>query len=119
MAQKAGQEDYKSLAEEIHLTRILIEDLMNSCQSETQLLANCGTYNQLVLTLERLIKTAHQMEQSLGMLLSKTTIMLLGQDIIRILIDELRGVPEYEERIDRITTKLLGSIEHATNKPEE
>jgi hypothetical protein len=118
MAQKAGQEDYKSLAEEIHLTRILIEDLMNTHKTDTERLANCGAYNQLAMTLERLIKTSHQMEQSLGTLLSKPTIVLLGQDIIRILIDELRGVPQYEERIDRITGRMLETIELTTNKLE-
>lgn len=119
MEEKAGVANAKSLAEEIYLTRILIEDLMNSAKTDTDRLANCGAYNQLAMTLERLIKTSHQMEQSLNMLLSKTTIVVLGQDIVRILIEELSGVPQYETRIDRITERMLEKIEHATNKPEE
>lgn len=121
MAQKAGRDnsDIKSLTEEIHLTRILIEDLMNSCKSDTERLAHTATFNQLVATLERLTKTSFQMEQHLNQLLSKPTLVVLGQDIVRILIDELRGVSEYEGRIDRITNRMFDTIEHATNKLED
>ena len=70
-------------------------------------------------TLERLIKTSHQIEQNLGFLLSKPTVILLGQQIIHILIDELQGVDEYEQRIDRITGRMFDTIEEATNTEEE
>ena len=118
LSQKTDHDKITSLREEIGLTRILIEELMNSCKSDTERLAQTGTFNQLAMTLERLIKTSHQMEQSLGLLLSKPTIVVLGQDIIRILIDELQGVPQYEERIDRITDRMLDTIEQTTNKLE-
>lgn len=119
LAAKSEHEEIKSLRDEIGLTRILIETLMNNCKDEIQLLAACGQFNQLALTLERLIKTSHQMEQSLGTLLSKPTIIVLGQDIVKVLIDELQGVPNYEERIDRITGRMLDCIDAATNKSEE
>lgn len=115
LSQKADHDEIKSLREEIGLTRILIEELMNSCKSDTERLANVATYNTLTLNLERLIKTSHQMEQSLNMLLSKPTLIVLGQDIIKILIEELVGVPQYEERIDRITGRMLDKIDTAAN----
>jgi hypothetical protein len=119
LSQKTDHDQITSLREEIGLTKILIEELMNSCKTDTELLAHTGTFNQLAMTLEKLIKTSHQMEQSLGLLLSKPTLVVLGQDIIHILIEELKGVPEYEERIDRITGRMIDTIEHATNKLED
>jgi hypothetical protein len=119
LSQLSDHEEVKSLREEIALTRILIEELLNSAKSQVELLAQCHTYNGLVTTLERLIKTSHQIEQNLGLLLSKPTVMLLGQQIIHILIEELKGVEQYEDRIDRITHRMFDTIEHTTNKLEK
>ena len=118
LSQKAGHDQIKSLTEEIGLTRILIEELMNSCKTDTQRLANVSTYNTLTLNLERLIKTSHTMEQSLNLLLAKPALVAFAQETVRILIEELQGVPLYEERIDRITGRMLNGIEHAANKLE-
>lgn len=118
LAQKSGHEEIKSLRDEITLTRILIEELLNSCKSQTDLLATVHTYTHLATTLERLIKTSHTIEQNLGLLLSKPTVVLLGKEIVHILIEELRGISEYEERIDRITGRMFETIEHTTNKLE-
>lgn len=119
LTQLTDHEEIKSLREEIGLTRILIEELMNSAQGNTELLQKSGTYIGLVQTLERLIKTSHQIEQNLGLLLSKPTVILLGQQIVHILIDELHGVEGYEERIDRITGRMFDTIEATTNTEEE
>ena len=119
LTQLTDHEEIKSLREEIGLTRILIEELLNSAQGNTELLQKSATFIGLVQTLERLIKTSHQIEQNLGFLLSKPTVILLGQQIIHILIDELQGVDEYEQRIDRITGRMFDTIEESTNTEEE
>lgn len=117
--QLTDHEEIKSLREEIGLTRILIEELLNSAKGNTELLQKSATFIGLVQTLERLIKTSHQIELNLGFLLSKPTVILLGQQIIHILIDELQGVDGYEQRIDRITGRMFDTIEEATNTEEE
>lgn len=116
---KAGHDQIKSLTEEIGLTRLLIEELMNSCKTDTQRLANVSTYNTLTMNLERLIKTSHTMEQSLNLLLAKPALVAFAQEMIRIIADELRGTDQYEEKIDRITSRMLDNIEHAANKLEK
>jgi hypothetical protein len=119
LSKKADHEQIKSLAEEIGYTRILLEDLMNHCKTDTQRLANVATYNTLTMNLERLIKTSHTMEQSLNLLVSKPALVMLGQAIIKILIEELQGVTLYEERIDRITGRMFDSFENVANPLEK
>lgn len=116
LAQLKDHEEIKSLREEIALCRMMIEERLNMVKTDTELLAAYSTVNSLLLTMERLIKTSHQIEQNLGALLAKPTVILLGQSIVQILIEELKGIPQYEERVDSITDRLFLTIEQATNE---
>lgn len=117
--QITDHEEIKSLREEIGLTRILIEELFNSAKDKSELLLKSATFIGLAQTLERLIKTSHQIEQNLGLLLSKPTVIVLGQQIINILNDELQGIEDYEKRIDKIHGRMFDSIEAITNTEEQ
>ena len=120
IAELADHEEAKSLREEIAMTNMLIEEIWNRTgESEAALLQSCSELNKLMVTLERLIKTSEQVERNLGLTLSKTTIIMFGHEVIGLLRQELQGIPGFEDRIDRITTKMLDTIEHTTNKPEE
>jgi hypothetical protein len=116
LAQLKDHEQVKSLREEIALARILVEDRWNQIKNESDLMAACPMLNALLLTLERLIKSSHVIEQNLGVLLAKPTVILLGQNIVNLLIQELKQIEGYEEIVDRITNKMFTAIESVVNK---
>lgn len=116
LAQLKDHEQVKSLREEIALARILLEERFNQVKDDADLMAACPMLNQLLLTLERLIKSSHQIEQNLGALLAKPTVILLGQNIVNLLIEELKQIDGYEEIVDRITDRMFTAIESAVNK---
>lgn len=118
LSQLSEHDDIKSLREEIALTRVLIETKFNQAEDEADLLASCSVLNSLLLTVERLVKTCHQMEQSLGSLLAKSTVVALGQKIVEILADELQGIESYEDRIDSIINRLFPAISAAADEPK-
>ncbi|MGH7194650.1 MAG: hypothetical protein ACREJM_14120, partial [Candidatus Saccharimonadales bacterium] len=100
LEQLAEHSDVKSLRDEIALTRLLIEKRFNLIKTDTDFINACGQINTLLLTAERLNKSAHAIEQSLGVLLSRDTVLRLGQAIIEVLADELKTLPDHEELID-------------------
>ena len=110
LAQLSEHSDVKSLRDEIALTRVLIEARLNLVKTDADLINACGQLNSLLLTVERLNKSAHSIEQSLGVLLARDTVLRLGQSIVEILADELKGLPDHEAIIDRITERLFGTI---------
>lgn len=119
MTQILDHEEVKSLREEIALTRIMIEEIYNGMgDTPADVQKSSGTLNGLLLTVERLIKTAHSTEQSLGLLLGKPTVILVAQQIVGLLSEELKIYPDFEKTIDRVTHKMLDTIEHATNQLE-
>jgi len=115
LAQFAEHEDVKSLRDEIALARMLIERRFNLIQNDADLLSACGSLNQLFLTVERLVKSAHAIEQSLGALLARHAVLRLGQQICQIIVDRLEGVPGYEQLVDAIILDIIATIRQADN----
>lgn len=119
LLQLADHEEIRSLREEIAIIRMLIEGRMNLIKNDNDLLIQSGAINSLVLTIERLVKSAHTIEQNLGILLSKSAVISLGQTICKIIVEELDGIERYEEIVDSIMTRISTSIASAKDNPAE
>lgn len=115
----ADHDAIKSLREEIGLVRLLIERRLNLVKNDTDLMAACGPVNTMLLTVERLVKSAHSLEQSLGSLLSKQTVARLGQALCQIVVEELEGIENYEAIIDRISERVVSTISKANNNESQ
>ena len=115
LSELSGNGQVESLREGIGLVRMLIEKQMNAAKSDAETLSSCGSINNLLLTMSKLIKDCHALEQSLGDLLSKQAVVRLGQSICEIVIEELRGIEGHEEIIDRIVNRLFPAISGASN----
>jgi hypothetical protein len=115
LAQLAEHDDIKSLREEIALARLLVEKRLNACKNDEELIASAGAINTMLLTLERLVKSANTIEQNLGTLLAKSAVLKLGQSICHIVVEELEHVDGYEIIVDRITRRMIDTISHANN----
>lgn len=118
LAQLAEHDEIKSLREEIGLARMLIEKRFDLIRNDNDLLAACAPINTMLLTVERLVKSAHTIEQNLGSLLAKTAVLKLGQQLCEIVIEELTGVDNYEAIVDRITDRIVETIAKAENPVE-
>jgi hypothetical protein len=110
LAQFAEHEDIKSLRDEIALARMLVERRFNLIQSDADLLVACGQLNVLLLTIERLVKSCHQIEQSLGSLLARQSVIKLGQAVCQIIVDRLEGIDNYEEIVDGIIKDIIAVV---------
>ncbi len=115
LAELAGDENIKSLREEIGLLRILIERTMNAAKTPAELLSSSTSINSMLLTAQKLVKSCHELEQSTGELLSKQAVVKLGQKICEIVIEELQGIEGHEQIIDRIVDRLFPTISGAQN----
>jgi hypothetical protein len=119
LAKLDEHEEAKSLRKEISLIRLLIEERFNLIQNDSDLLAACGTLNSLVLTAERLVQSAHKLEASLGTVLDKSTLYEVGDNIVTLLVKELKDVPGYEDIVTRIGEQMILIISKASGKAVE
>jgi hypothetical protein len=112
-------EPVKELHDAISLTHMLIEKRYNIIQTEGDLLAACGPLNQLLQTMERLVNSTHRIETNLGELLARHAVITLAKEMVKIVIEEIEGVDDYEAIIDRITERLIETVGKANNIPQD
>jgi len=119
LAEFAEHEEVKSLRDEIALARMLIERRFNLIQNDADLIGACAPLNTLLLTVERLVKSAHAIEKSLGALLARNAVLRVGQQVCQIIVDRLEGIPNYEQIVDAIITDIVATISKADNSDDE
>jgi hypothetical protein len=103
-------EPVKELRDTIALLHMLIEKRYNSAKTDTELLQACGPLNTMFLSMERLISSSHKIEQDLGQLLAKNAILSLAKQMVEIIIEELKGIKDYEAIVDRITSRIITTV---------
>jgi hypothetical protein len=116
-----GIEEVRSLREEIHLARVMVETRLDLIEpgDKGDMLTAFSSVNTYLQTIEKLTASAHKMEISLGSLLTKSSVFALGQDLVGILAEELQGIPDYEETIDRISERLVVAIANTQNEEKK
>lgn len=110
LAQYAESETIKSLRDEIAICRMMVERHWNMIKSDNDFIARSPSINALMLTIERLIKSSHSIEQSLQSLLGRPAVIAFAQMLVVAVMDELQVIPNYEPIADRILKKVMGTL---------
>ena len=79
----------KGLREEIGITRLVLEEVLNNCNDHNDLLMSSSKISSLVRDINTLVGSAHKLESSMGLLLDKMAILQLGQEMVEIISSEL------------------------------
>lgn len=110
-----GLEPVKELRDSIGLLHMMIEKRWGMIKNDGDLLQACGPLNTMLQNMDRLVNSCHKIEQNLGQLLAKQAIMGLAKGMVAVLIEELQGIDNYEETIDRITERLIAMVKDTDN----
>jgi hypothetical protein len=113
LSELSTNEEIKSLREEIALTRMLIQKRLDVVKTDTDLIMACSSINALLLTVDRLVNSTHKIEQSLGELLERDTVVRIANYLVQCLIKHLENVPNVNEIIDAV----LVDFNKASTKP--
>lgn len=108
IAELSAHDAIYSLREEIAITRLLVEKQLKTLDADSTLAA--PALISLFTILEKLVKTSSAVEVKLGNMLSKDTLVRVAQTIIEIINDELRDLDNYEERVDKITQRIVTEV---------
>lgn len=111
-------EPVKELRDSISLLHLMIERRWNMIQNDSDYLTACGPLNQMFQNMDRLVNSCHKIEQNLGALLAKNAILGLAKRMIEVIVEELEGIDNYEEIVDRITQRLIDLIRGTSNTEE-
>ncbi len=94
------------LTDEVGILRLLIEEMINSCNDESELLMRAGPLADLVMKSEKLVSSCHRLDSKLGNLLPKNKIIQFAQLIVEIISNEIKD----ERTLDIISTRILKTL---------
>ncbi len=86
----------KGLREDIGILRMLLEFTMNKCKDESDLIMFSPKISELVMKIEKVVTSAHRLENNMGELLDKMAAMQLGEEIVQLIST---GITDYTQKI--------------------
>lgn len=92
----------KSLREEIGIVRMVLEQIVTSCQSETELILYSGRITEMADKLNKLVASCHRLELSSGEVMDKTKALNFAQRIVEIIgryVDDPTVIDSVSEEI--------------------
>ena len=117
--EEIGEHDaLRSLRDEVAIAKMMLEESFNSIQNDSEFLASRADIAHQLATIEKLTASMLKMETSLGTLISKPTLLKLTSDIVKILLDKLRDIPNHEMLIDEISAEILKSVSSISENVE-
>jgi len=115
MAELGEADELKSLRDEVAIARMLIEERLNKIKNDQDLFTATGAINSLLLTVEKLVSRSHILEQNLGQLYHRSTVVQLMQAVVAIIDEEVRSLSGGADVIDRIVKRIYASAFAARN----
>ena len=99
----ANNDSIKSLREEVGILRMILEEMLNRCKDTTELLLYSSRMSDLVMRIEKLVVSCDRLENRMGLLLSKNSILQLAAEYVEIINQHVTD----PEIIDAISTKMI------------
>jgi hypothetical protein len=105
IAHFAEDDSVKSLRQEIGVARMLLEETLNQCKDATELLVYSTKINAMVDQISKLVVNCTKLEDRLGVVIDKSTVLNLGHQVLEIIKEY---VPEdcYELVANRIISTI-------------
>jgi len=103
----------KSLHDEVAILRMMLEEQLNKCQDTTDLIMQSHLLSDLVMKIEKVVKSCHNLESAVGQLMDKQDVMRFANNVIEIIGNEIQD----EAALENISTALLELIESSNEKP--
>lgn len=103
----ADSDKVKSLREEIGLIRMIIEEVVNRCKDNTELILMSGKISDMVMKAEKLVVSCHKLEASTGLLLDKTAILQLASLLIEIINQYIKDETVMQSISDQIVQTII------------
>jgi hypothetical protein len=101
----ANDDQVKTLREEIGVTRMLLEETLNKCTDETELLMYSASILSIVDHIRVLVVNCTRLEDRLGMVLDKSTVLNIAEQISQILTEFIPS-----DKIIEVSAKITESI---------
>ena len=107
----ASSPQIKNLRDEVGILRMMMEEKLNKCADDNDLILQSGAISDLALKIEKVVGSCHKLEGSMNQLLDKQAILQFASEMIAVISNEIKDPLV----LDRITAKLMLAIGRLSN----
>jgi hypothetical protein len=111
----ATSPNIKSLRDEVGILRMMLEERLNRCGDDTDLMIQAGPISDLVVKVEKVVSSCHKLEGSMGQLLDKQAILQFANEMVSVIGSEVTDPAV----LDRIMSKLMSLMGRIGEKEED
>jgi len=104
----------KSLREEIGILRMVLEETLQRCESDTDLVLQSQHISDLVMKVEKVVASCQILETKTGSVLDKTLITRIAEEWIKAITDDIPT-----DKLEKISNQLLDVIDRVSNRESE
>lgn len=101
----AEEDKIKSLTNEIGILRLLLEERLNTCTDQGDLLLQSAPLSDLVSRVERLVTSCHKLDLQMGGLVNKQALVRFADAIITLVSEHVP--PENMEQVASLVVQAL------------
>jgi hypothetical protein len=107
----ADNDNIKSLREEVGILRMVLEEMLNQCETSLDILLYSQKMSDLVMKIERLVTSCDKLENRMGLLLNKSSVLQLASTYVQI-INNYVSDPDIIESISQEMAQATLAIEN-------
>lgn len=114
----ADNPEIKSLREEIGITRMFVEEIINMCETPTDLIIHAAKIQGLIKQINDLVVNCQRLEERTGILLDKKSVMVVCDSIVSIIsgqITDTNILDTIAMQLAETLAKIGGLSEHTAN----
>jgi len=107
VGEMADSNSLKSLREEVGILRVILEEMMNKCKDSMDLLLYSQRMADLVMKIEKLVSSCDKLENRMGLLLGKDSVLQLAATYVQIINNYVTD----PDVIENISQEMLAATE--------
>lgn len=107
----ADNDSLKSLREEVGILRMILEEMLNQCKDSMDILLYSTKMSDLVMKIDKLVTSTDKLENRMGLLLSKDSILHLASVFVTIINNHVTD----PDIIEQISTEMVLATEEVGN----
>jgi len=106
IARQRTHPEVKSLANEVAILRMLMEEKLRTCKDDTELMLASASIGELVMKIDKVVTSCHKLEKNLGLHMDKAAILQFGGEVIQLISDKVSN----KEQVREVADGILGII---------
>ena len=115
IAKMKGNSEVKSLSNEVAILRMVLEEQLNGCQNETDLILHSARISDLIIKIDKLVVSCHKLEKNLGQHLDKSALLQFASEVVALIGDKVAN----KDEVQAVADGILQIIGNSTGISEE